>query len=93
LRHSSDASNKKPPGTTIKPEECVPESRYSKSQKAVPACEIEGTCPASQECRLNDKQNQSGEKGSDFSKNGKYQFRYWHLLAALIVTGVAYKVI
>lgn len=98
LRYNSDASNKKPQkprGTTIKPEECVPESRYSKSQKDVPACEIgpNATCPLSQECKLNGKQKELSEKGSDFGKNGKYQFRYWHLLAALLVTGVAiYKV-
>lgn len=73
----------------------MPDSRYSKSQKtAVPACEIEGSCPASQECKLDSQQAQSSEKGSDLGpKNGKYQFRYWHLLAALIVTGVTYKVI
>ncbi|CAL1689061.1 unnamed protein product [Lasius platythorax] len=98
LRYSSDASNKKshkPRGTTIKPEECIPESKYSKPQKAVPACQIEpnASCPATQECKLNGEQKQSSEKGSDFGKNGKYQFRYWHLLAALLVTGVAaYKV-
>lgn len=97
LRYSSDASNKKsqkPRGTTIKPEECVPESRYSKPQKPVPPCEAKfnGSCP--QECKLNGEQKQSSEKGgSDYGKNGKYQFRYWHLLAALLVTGVAaYKV-
>lgn len=73
----------------------MPESRYSKSQKDVPACEIgpNATCPLSQECKLNGKQKELSEKGSDFGKNGKYQFRYWHLLAALLVTGVAvYKV-
>ncbi|XP_071569741.1 apoptosis-inducing factor 1, mitochondrial [Temnothorax nylanderi] len=92
LRHSSDASNKKPPGTTIRPEECVPDSRYFKSQKTVPPCEVEASCPAAQECKLNGRQEQPSEKGSDPGKNGKYQFRYWHLLAALIVTGAAYKV-
>lgn len=72
----------------------MPNSKYSKSQKTFPACETEGTCPASQEgCKLNSQQKQLGKKGSDFGKNGKYQFHYWHLLAALIVTGVAYKVI
>ncbi|XP_025989791.1 apoptosis-inducing factor 1, mitochondrial [Solenopsis invicta] len=90
LRHSSDASNKKPQGTTLRPEECVPESRYSKSQKAAPACELEANCPASQECKPKDKP--PSEKSSDSGKNGKYQFHYWHLLAALIVTGVVYKV-
>lgn len=98
LRYNSDASNKKPQkprGTTIKPEECVPESRYSKSQKDVPACEIgpNATCPLSEDCKLNGKQKELNEKGSNFGKNGKYQFRYWYLLAALLVTGVAvYKV-
>lgn len=69
----------------------MPGSRYSKSQKAVPACELEENCPAAQECKSNSKQ--LSERGSDSGKNGKYQFRYWHLLAALIVTGVVYKVI
>ncbi|XP_011330996.2 apoptosis-inducing factor 1, mitochondrial [Ooceraea biroi] len=98
LRYSSDASNKKPhkpPGTTIKPEECVPESRYSKPRQAVPACEAEhnASCPARNECKPDNDQKQSSEGGSGFGKGGKYQFRYWHLLAALIVTGVtAYNV-
>lgn len=70
------------------------ESTYSKSQKSLPACEAADTCPIPhEECKLNSKQEQPSEKGSDCDKNGKYQFRYWHLLAALIVTGVAYKVI
>lgn len=96
LRYSSDISNKKPhkpSGTTIRPEECVSDARYSKSKKTVPACETEGSCPASQEgCKPNSNQKQPSEKGSDPGKHGKYQFSYWHLLAALIVTGVAYKV-
>ncbi|KAL6441304.1 hypothetical protein ACFW04_003515 [Cataglyphis niger] len=95
LRYSSDASNKKsqkPQGTTIKPEECMPESRYSKAQKDVPVCET-GSCPMVQDCKLNGEQKQSSEKGSNFGKTGKYQFRYWHLFAALLVTGVAtYKI-
>ncbi|KYQ60141.1 Apoptosis-inducing factor 1, mitochondrial [Trachymyrmex zeteki] len=96
LRHNSDASNKKPhkpSGTTVKPEECVPESKYLKSQKTIPVCETGASCPAPQErCKPNSKQIQLNEKGSDFRKNGKYQFSYWHLVAALIVTGVAYKI-
>ncbi|KAL0110937.1 hypothetical protein PUN28_012772 [Cardiocondyla obscurior] len=95
LRHSSDASNKKvqKPSATIRPEECIPDSKYSKSQKAVPACEAGEFCPASQEgCRPSSEQKQSSDKGSGPGKDGKYQFRYWHLLAALIVTGVTYKV-
>lgn len=71
----------------------MPSSRDFKLQKPVPACELEASCPASQECKANDKQKQSSEKGSDFGKSGKYQFSYWHLFAALIVTGAAYKVI
>lgn len=101
LCYSSDTSNRKPykpPGTTIKPEECVPESKYSKQQKGVPACEsgYNASCPAecNEMCKPNNDQRQSSEKGSGTGKNGKYQFRYWHLLTALIVTGVAiYKVI
>ncbi|XP_070165438.1 apoptosis-inducing factor 1, mitochondrial isoform X1 [Polyergus mexicanus] len=93
LRYSSDASNKKsqkPRGTTIKPEECMPESRYSKPQKDVPACEA-GPCPRIEECKLNGEQKQSSKKGS--GKNEIYPIRYWHILAALLVTGVgAYKI-
>ncbi|XP_012534213.1 apoptosis-inducing factor 1, mitochondrial isoform X2 [Monomorium pharaonis] len=92
LRHSSNASNKKS-GTTLRPEECMPESKYSKSQKEAPACELEANCPAAQECKVNNsEQKQSGDRGSDSGKNGKYQFHYWHLFAALIATGVVYKV-
>lgn len=70
----------------------MPESRYSKPQKDVPVCEV-GSCPMVQDCKLNGEQKQSSGKGSDFGKTGKYQFRYWHLFAALLVTGVAtYKV-
>ncbi|KAG5324194.1 AIFM1 factor, partial [Acromyrmex heyeri] len=97
LRHNSDASNKKPhkpSGTTVKPEECLSESKYLKSQKTIPVCETGAPCPAPQErCKPNNKQIQPNEKGSDFRKNGKYQFSYWHLIAALIVTGTgAYKI-
>ncbi|XP_011144588.1 apoptosis-inducing factor 1, mitochondrial [Harpegnathos saltator] len=81
LHYSSDVSNKKSRGTTIKPEECVPESKYSKPQKEVPACELRnGSCPPN----CNQEQKQSGDGGGK-----KYQFQYWHLLAALVVTGVA----
>lgn len=99
MRYSSDDSNKKPhkpTGTTIKPEECTFESRYSKSQKAIPPCEAQpdGSCPAYDTCRGNGEQKSQNKKDSGFEKNGKYKFHYWHLLAALIVTGVAgYKVI
>ncbi|XP_012232840.2 apoptosis-inducing factor 1, mitochondrial isoform X1 [Linepithema humile] len=97
LRYSSKASNKnpqKPSGTTIKPEECVAKST-SKPERAVPPCEAERDASRSTSCKevhkLDGEQKQSSEKGS--GKFGKYQFRYWHLLAALIVTGVAaYKV-
>ncbi|KYM89656.1 Apoptosis-inducing factor 1, mitochondrial [Atta colombica] len=96
LRHNSDASNKKlhkPLGTTIKPEECMSESKYLKSQKTIPVCETGAPCPVPQErCKPNNKPIQPNKKGSDFRKNGKYQFSYWHLVAALIVTGVAYKI-
>lgn len=101
LRYSSDASNKKPhksTGTTIKPEDCTFESKYSKSQKAIPPCEAQpdGSCPAYDICKGNGEQKSQNEKDSSFGKNGKngkYKFRYWHLLAVLIVTGVAgYKV-
>lgn len=82
LLYSSDVSNKKLSGTTIKPEECVPESKYSKPQKEIPACELaNGSCPP--DCNKGQKQS------SDDGGNKKYQFQYWHLLAALVVTGVA----
>lgn len=93
LRYSSNASNKnpqKPSGTTIMPEECVVKS---KSKRTVPPCEAEDNVSHSTSCKVKlDGEKQSSEKGS--GKIGKYQFRYWHLLAALIVTGVAaYKVL
>jgi hypothetical protein len=99
LHYSSNASNKnpqKPSGTTIKPEECVANSKYSKLQRTVPPCEAEHNASCPTPCKemhkLDGEQKQSSEKGS--GKFGKYQFRYWHLLAALIVTGVAaYKVL
>ncbi|XP_032690012.1 apoptosis-inducing factor 1, mitochondrial [Odontomachus brunneus] len=79
LHYSSNVSNKKSSGTTIKPEECVPESKYSKAQKEIPPCASpNGSCPP--ECN----KEQSGNGGGK-----KYQFQYWHLLAALVVTGVA----
>ncbi|KAG7204912.1 hypothetical protein KM043_005305 [Ampulex compressa] len=91
--YSSNANHKKPYkplGTTIKPEECVPESTYSKPKKTVPACESQpnGTCPPScyAQCGpLNDSQQQSGQGGS--GKNGKWP-PYWKLLATLIIAGV-----
>ena len=96
LRHNSDASNKKPhkpSGTTVKPEECISESKHLKSQKTFPDCETGAPCPTQEKCKPNNKQIQPNKKGSDFRKNGKYQFSYWHLVAALIMTGVAYKVL
>lgn len=98
LRYSSDASNKnpqKPSGATIKPEECLAKPGHSKPERIVPPCEAEqnGTCPmpCKEVEKIEGEEKQSSEKGS--GKFGKYQFRYWHLLAALIVTGVAaYKV-
>ncbi|KAH0954103.1 hypothetical protein HN011_010886 [Eciton burchellii] len=97
LHYSSDASNKnphKPPGTTIRPEECLPESKYSKPQKTVPACEAEpnASCPPTCNERCNTKSDQK-QSSEGFGKGGKYKFRYWHLLAALLVTGVtAYNI-
>ena len=85
LRYSSNASDKKPyksPGTTIKPEECVPESTYSKPKKNVPACESypNASCPSScyEVCgRLDDPQ-----------KCDKPPPPYWKILATLIIAGV-----
>lgn len=80
LHYSNDVSNKKPLGTTIKPEECVSELKYPKPQKQIPACEsANGSCPP----ESNKGQKQSGDRGGK-----RYQFQYWHLLAALVVTGV-----
>ncbi|XP_014484706.1 PREDICTED: apoptosis-inducing factor 1, mitochondrial isoform X2 [Dinoponera quadriceps] len=79
LHYSSDASNKKTPGTTIKPEECVP--KYCKTEQGIPACALpNGSCPPP----FDKEQKQSGDKGGK-----KYQFQYWHLLTALVVTGIA----
>lgn len=84
LWYSNNTNNKKPykpPGTTIKPEECVPEFRYSKPKRPLPACEaqIGGTCPPT--CRPDYKE----ENGN--GKNGKFP-NWKHLLATLIIAGV-----
>ncbi|KAF7405262.1 hypothetical protein HZH66_004168 [Vespula vulgaris] len=84
LWYSNNANNKKPykpPGTTIKPEECVPEFRYSNPKRPLPACEAQrgGTCPPT--CRPDYTQ----EDGN--GKNGKFP-NWKHLLATLIIAGV-----
>ncbi|KAI4500332.1 hypothetical protein M0802_004749 [Mischocyttarus mexicanus] len=84
LWYSNNANNKKPyrtPGTTIKPEECLPESKYSKPKKPLPACEAQrdGVCPPS--CTSDYTQ----EDGN--GKNGKFP-NWKHLLATLIIAGV-----
>lgn len=85
--YSSNASDKKTyksPGTTIKPEECVPESRYSTTKKTVPACESypNASCPPSCHEVCGIPPNKSGKSDK------KPPSSYWKILAALIIAGV-----
>lgn len=91
--YSNNANNNKPyksSGATIKPEECVPSSRYSKPKKPLPACETrsDASCPSScsTSCSSGD-----GQKGSN-GKNGKFP-NWKHLLVTLIIAGVTIYVI
>ncbi|XP_012350119.1 apoptosis-inducing factor 1, mitochondrial [Apis florea] len=75
----------KPSGTTIKPEECVPESRYSKEKRNVPLCESHpnASCPPScyEVCGKSDDSQKPNDK--------KPSPPYWKILATLIIAGVA----
>lgn len=75
----------KPSGTTIKPEECVPESRYSKEKRSVPLCESHpnASCPPScyEVCGKSDDSQKPNDK--------KPSPPYWKILATLIIAGVA----
>ncbi|KAK2586132.1 hypothetical protein KPH14_001406 [Odynerus spinipes] len=86
LWYSNNASDKKPyksPGVTIKPEECIPNAKYSNPKKPLPACETQLDCPSSCYAQCNPAYGQKGSNG----KNGK--FPSWkHLLATLIIAGV-----
>ncbi|XP_076287799.1 apoptosis inducing factor isoform X2 [Lasioglossum baleicum] len=80
----SDKKTYKSPGTTIKPEECVPESRYSEPKRNVPSCESypNASCPPS--CY---------EVCGKPPDSGKCQDKppsppYWKILAALLIAGV-----
>ncbi|KZC15042.1 Putative apoptosis-inducing factor 1, mitochondrial [Dufourea novaeangliae] len=86
LWYSSNASDKKtykPPGTTIKPEECVPKSRYSQPQRTVPTCESRpnASCPPS--CY------EACEEPADSPKsnNKPPSPPYWKILVALLIAG------
>lgn len=74
----------KPSGTTIKPEECVPENRYSKEKRSVPLCESHpnASCPPScyEVC---------GKSDDSQKPNDKKPSPYWKILATLIIAGVA----
>ncbi|CAK9825513.1 Apoptosis-inducing factor 1, mitochondrial [Anthophora retusa] len=87
LWYSSNANDKKtykPPGTTIKPEECVPESTYSKPKRSVPLCESypNASCPPScyEVCGKADNSQKSDDK--------KPPPPYWKILATLFLAGV-----
>ncbi|XP_031836753.1 apoptosis inducing factor isoform X2 [Nomia melanderi] len=87
LRYNSNASDKKTyksPGTTIKPEECVPKSRYSEPKRTVPACESypNASCPSScyEVC---------GKPPESEKCNDKPPFTPpWKILGALLIAGV-----
>ncbi|CAL7944478.1 unnamed protein product [Xylocopa violacea] len=87
LWYSSNTNDKKtykPPGTTIKPEECVPESTYSKLKRTLPRCESypNASCPPScyEVCGKPDDSQKSNDK--------KSPPRYWKILATLFIAGV-----
>lgn len=71
----------------------MPESKYSKQQKTTPACELEPNASCPPTSNTDEQQKQLSDKGSGIGKDGM-KFRYWHLIAALIVTGAGvYKVV
>ncbi|KAK9300145.1 hypothetical protein QLX08_007067 [Tetragonisca angustula] len=86
LRYNSNGNSKvyKPPGTTIKPEECIPESRYFKQKRTVPVCESHpnASCPPScyEVCGKPDDSQKSNDK--------KPSPPYWKILATLFIAGV-----
>ncbi|XP_003396215.1 apoptosis-inducing factor 1, mitochondrial [Bombus terrestris] len=86
LWYSSNTNDKafKPPGTTIKPEECVPESSYSKQKRIVPICESHpnASCPPScyEICGKPDDSKKPNDK--------KPSSPYWKILATLFIAGV-----
>ncbi|XP_043260548.1 apoptosis-inducing factor 1, mitochondrial isoform X1 [Colletes gigas] len=87
--YSNNASDKKTyklPGTTIKPEECVPESRYLKLKKTVPFCESypNASCPPS--CYEACGKSEDSQKCID--KPPPSSPPYWKILATLIIAGV-----
>ncbi|XP_053976835.1 apoptosis-inducing factor 1, mitochondrial isoform X1 [Hylaeus volcanicus] len=86
---SNNASNKKTyksPETTIKPEECVPESTYSKPKKPLPFCELHpnASCPPScyEVCGKPVDSQKCDEKPPTPPPP------YWKILATLIIAGV-----
>lgn len=86
--NASDKKTYKTPGTTIKPEECVPESRYSKPKRTVPLCESypNASCPPScyEIC---------GKTDDSQKCNDKPPPPYWKILASLIIAGVTIYVV
>lgn len=87
LWYSSNSNDKKtyrPPGTTIKPEECVPESTYSKPKRPVPFCESHpnASCPPScyEVCGKPDDSKKPSDK--------KPPPQHWKILATLLIAGV-----
>ncbi|KOX67939.1 Putative apoptosis-inducing factor 1, mitochondrial [Melipona quadrifasciata] len=85
LRYNSNENNKvyKSPGTTIKPEECLPE-RYSKQKRIVPICESHpnASCPPS--CYEVYGKPDDSQKSND----KKPLPPYWKILATLFIAGV-----
>ncbi|KOC71096.1 Apoptosis-inducing factor 1, mitochondrial [Habropoda laboriosa] len=93
LWYSSNTNDKKTykyPGTTIKPEECVPESRYSKPKRSIPLCESHpnASCPPScyEVCGKSDDSQKSNDKEPPPPP-------YWKILATLLLAGVTIYVI
>ncbi|XP_012148035.1 apoptosis inducing factor [Megachile rotundata] len=80
--NSDDKKTYKPAGTTIKPEECVPDKTSSKPKRSLPSCESypNASCPPScYEVCQPDSQSPNGKPPSP---------PYWKILATLIIAGV-----
>ncbi|XP_034171428.2 apoptosis inducing factor isoform X1 [Osmia lignaria lignaria] len=79
----SDKKTYKPPGTTIKPEECVPDSTYLKPKRNIPLCELSpnASCPSScyEVC---------GKSDDSQSSKPPPPPPYWKILATLLIAGV-----
>lgn len=81
--NTDDKKSYKPPGTTIKPEECVPDNSSSKPKRPLPICESSpnASCPSScyEVCQPHGSQSSNGKPPTP---------PYWKILASLIIAGV-----